>query len=155
MSKDEDELALPRRTQRLPKPTEKMQEYQMEESINREKRLLSLYEQWKIQIRASRENLKRDLSESELATMADDVEKRMKAIMRLYCKIRERVMPSTELRRKIDVCGAVTKGIVEIIVLERLSAISGGFNEENEKRHLHQLLVYDYAHSIYGTASPS
>lgn len=31
LNEDEDELVLPRRTLRLPKPTEKMQEYQMEE----------------------------------------------------------------------------------------------------------------------------
>lgn len=63
-------------------------------------------------------------------------------------------MPSTELRRKIDACEAVTKDIVKI-VFQRLSAVSGDFDEENERRHLHQLLAHDYVHSIYGTASQS
>ncbi|XP_038158088.1 uncharacterized protein LOC119794558 [Cyprinodon tularosa] len=153
-SEKEEELFSPRRTQRLHKPTERMQEYQMDELTKKEKRLLSLYEQWKILIRASRENLKRDISESELATMADDVEKGMNEIMKLYGEIREKVTPSTELRRKIDACEAVTKDIVKI-VLERLAAISGDFDEENERRRLHQLLAHDYAHSIYGTASQS
>lgn len=73
--------------------------------------MLKLYEEWKIQIRASRENLKTDISESELATMADDIEKRMHEIM----KLRERVTPSTELKRIIDACEAVTKDIVKIV----------------------------------------
>lgn len=154
MSEEEDEPALPRRTERLHKPTEKMQEYQMEELNKKEKRLIGLYEQWKIKLRASRESLKRDLSESELAVMADDVEKGMKDITKLYGEIRQRVTPTTELRRKIDACEAVTKDIVTV-VLERLSSINGDFDEENERRHLHQLLAHDYAHSIYGTASQS
>lgn len=67
--------------------------------------------------------------------------------MKLYHEIRERVTPSTELRRKIDACEAVTKDIVKI-VLECVSAISGEFNEENERCHLHQLLAHDHANSI-------
>ena len=114
--------------------------------------MLSIYEQWKILIRKSRDNLKEDISETELATMADDIEKGMNEIMKLYDEIREKVMPSTQLRRRIDACEAVTKDIVKII-LERISEISGEFDKEHERSRLHQLLAHDYAYSIYGTVA--
>lgn len=63
-------------------------------------------------------------------------------------------MPSTKLRRKIDVCEAVTKDIVRIF-LERIAAIGGDFDEKRERCRLHQLLTHNYAHSIYGTAFQS
>ena len=75
--------------------------------IKKEKRLHSIYEQWKILIRKSRDNLKEDVSETELATMADDIEKGMNEIMKLYDLIRGKVTPSTQLRRRIDACEAV------------------------------------------------
>lgn len=106
---NEDGLSLPRRTDRQSKPTEKMQVYQTEELNKREKRLLSLHEQWKIQVRAARETLKKDISDSDLANMADDIENGTGEILKVYGDIRKRVMPSTELRRKIDACEAVTK----------------------------------------------
>jgi len=97
-----DVLTLPRRTERPSMLTEKMLDYQKEELSKREKRLLSLYEQWKIPIRISRENVKKDISEAELATMADNIEKAMDDVMNANNKIRERATPCTELRRRID-----------------------------------------------------
>ena len=151
---DTDGLTLPRRSERPSVPTEKMLAYQKEELSKKEKRLLSMYEQWKIQIRKSKENLKKDISETELAAMADTIEKGKDGLMRAYNEIRERATPSTELRRKIDACEAVTKDIMKI-VYERLSAIDGYFDAERERHQLHQLLAHDYAYSIYGTASLS
>lgn len=77
----------------------------------------------------------------------------MNDILKCYNEIREGVTPSTELRRKIDACEAVTKNIVKI-VFERLS-MSGDFDEEDARHKLHQLLTHKYAHSVYGTASQS
>ena len=38
-------------------------------------------------------------------------------------------------------------------ILERISEINGEFNEGHERSRLHQLLVHDYAHSIYGSVA--
>ena len=84
--------------------------------------------------------------------MADDIEKGMNEMMKLYDEIRGKVTPSTERRRKIDACEAVTKDIVKII-LERVTEIGGEFNEEHERCRLHQLLAHDYALSIYGAVA--
>ena len=39
------------------------------------------------------------------------------------------------------------------IVYERLAAIDGDFNAEDERLRLRQLTAQDYAYSIYGSAS--
>lgn len=149
-----DGLTLPRRSERPSVPTERIITYQKEVQSKKEKKLLSQYEHSKIQIRKSKENLKKDISETELATMADTIEKGKDDLMRAYNEIRERATPSTELRRKVDACKAVTKDILKI-VYECLAAIDGEFDAEHEKYRLRQLQAHDYAHSIYGTASQS
>ncbi|KAL1249113.1 hypothetical protein QQF64_022431 [Cirrhinus molitorella] len=86
--------------------------------------------------------------------MADDVEKGLNDMMKVYSEIRERAMPSSETRRKMDSCEAVTKDIMKILN-ERITAIDGDFDASRERQRLHQLLSHQYAHSIYGTASQS
>ena len=105
---DEEDVVLLRRTDRPPKPTEKFRENQMEEVIKKEKSSLSIYEQWKFLIRKSKDNLKEDVSETELTTMADDIEKVMNEMMKLYNEIRGKVTPSTQLRSRIDASEAVS-----------------------------------------------
>ncbi|KAI7790016.1 hypothetical protein IRJ41_001589 [Triplophysa rosa] len=90
----------------------------------------------------------------ELAEMVDIIEKGKDDITKVYNEIRQGATPSTDLRRKIDACEAVTKDIMKIIN-ERLSGIDGDFDAECEKCKLRELHAHDYAHSIYGTASQS
>lgn len=68
-------VTLPRPSERPSIPTEKMLLYQKDELTKRERKLLSIYEQWKGQVRVYREDLKGDLSDSKSADMADDIEK--------------------------------------------------------------------------------
>lgn len=148
------ELSLPRRSERPSVLTEKMLAYQKDELIKKDKKLISLYEQWKGLIRTSREGLKTDLSEHKLCAMADDIEKGLNDMMKVYSEIRERTMPSPDTRRKMDSCEAVTKDIMKILN-ERITAIDGDFEADRERQRLHQLLSQQYARSIYGTASQS
>lgn len=62
--------------------------YQKEEVRKKEKRLTSLYEQWKIQVREAREKLKSDITEAQLSALADILEKGKDDIMKLYTEIR-------------------------------------------------------------------
>lgn len=64
-----------RHSDRISVPTETFLTYRKEEQSKREKKLFSLYSQWKIQIRSIKENLKMEVSDSELANMADVLEK--------------------------------------------------------------------------------
>ena len=144
-----------RRSVRPKIPTEKMLSYQKEEESKKQKRLNSLYEHWKIQVREAREKLKSDITETQMSSLADIIEKERDDIMKLYTELRDYVTPTTDLRRKIDACEAVTGDIIKIIY-ERLTCIDGDFDAERERYRLRKLLDRDYAHSIYGsTAAPS
>lgn len=125
------ELALPRRSERFSVLTGKMLSYQKDKQIKRDKRLLSLYEQWKELIRTSRESLKTDLSEQRLSAMADNIDKGMHDVMKAYSEIRERTSPSPDARCKMDACEAVTKDIMKI-VNERIAA-TDDFDADREK----------------------
>ena len=142
---DTDELPIPlRRSTRLKAPTEKMLAYQMEDLSKRENKLLSTYEQWKMLIRTSRENLKNDMPEKDLTTLVDLLEKRKNDLTREYDEIRARATPSTDLRCKIDACEAVTKDIMKII-FERITEVNGEFDAKREKQALRQLLNPTYS----------
>ncbi len=142
----------PRRSERTKTPTEKMLAYQKEEVSKKEKRLTSLYEQWKTQVREAREKLKSDITEAQLSSLVDILEKGRDDIMKLYTEIRALVTPTADLRRRIDACEAVTRDIVKIIY-ERLSGVDGEFDAEREKCRLRELLDRDYAQSIYGSTA--
>ncbi|XP_026012239.1 uncharacterized protein LOC113014739 [Astatotilapia calliptera] len=143
----------PRRSGRPSVPTEKMLLYQRDEQNKREKKLLTIYEHWKGQVRVYREDLKSDLSDSRLAEMADDIERTVNDMTKAYSEYRERNEPSHVIRRKMDSCESVTKDIMKIIS-ERLAAIDE-YDADRERQRLHQLLAYEHAKSIFGTASQS
>lgn len=143
---------LPRRSERTRTTTEKMLTYQKEETSKKEKKLMSAYEQWKIQARQTREKLKSDVAEADLSSMIDALEKRKDDIMRLYAEIRSYEAPSADIRRRIDACEAVTRDIIKIIY-ERITGVDGDFDAERERGHLRELLKHDYACSIYGSSA--
>lgn len=70
--------------------------YQREEVSKREKRLTSLYERWKIQACEAREKLKSDITEVQLSSLADILEKGQDDIMKVYTEIRDHVAPTPE-----------------------------------------------------------
>ena len=154
MDKDHEEEDL-RRSGHLRNPTEKMLAYHTEEAHKREKSLVHIYEQWKTQARKAREQLKLNIPENDIAALIDTLEEGMNSVINMYMEIRAHLTPSSETRRRIDACEAVTRDIVKI-AFERISGIDGEFDSEAARQRLHELLNRDYAHSIYGsTASPS
>lgn len=50
-------------------PTGKMLTYQKEESQKAERKLMQAYEKWKAEVRKAREQLKTDISDTQLATL--------------------------------------------------------------------------------------
>lgn len=83
-NKAQSMLDVARRSERIKVPTERMLEYQKEEASKKERRLVNLYEQWKAQARETRERLKSDITETQLSSLADDLEKGRDDVMRLY-----------------------------------------------------------------------
>lgn len=137
-------------SKRAPVLTEKMQVYQQEESQKREKRIAHLYDKWKIEARRACERLKTDITATQLAIVIDDLEAVKNNVLSVYDDFRKRVPTTTEMRRKIDACEAVTTDIIKIIH-ERISGVDGEFDAEKEKGHLRMLLDHKYAHSIFGS----
>lgn len=142
----------PRRSERARNPTEKMRALQVEEAKKREKRLLSTYEQWKLSVRKARDQLKSYMPESELWSHIEVLKKGKQDIMNMYFEIRDLATPSIDVRRRVDTCESVT---TEIIIIAHSRAIDdeGEFNEDQERRRLHELLHRDHAKSVYGSAA--
>lgn len=64
------------------------------EALKKEKRLIQLYEQWKDLARNTREGLKTDVSESQLA-LINTLEKGRDDVMHVYLEIRDYIAPSS------------------------------------------------------------
>ncbi|XP_048838156.1 uncharacterized protein LOC125712289 [Brienomyrus brachyistius] len=147
----DEEKACPCST-RQRRPTEKMQAYLEEEAQRKEKRLLKAYDEWKKQVRATREQLKGDITNSEIASLMDILESEKDNVIRLYIEIREIITPSSDTRRLIDACEAVTRDIIKV-ALERLSGIED-YDSDKVKLRLRELLHQEYAQSIYSSSLP-
>ena len=145
----EEEL---RRSGRQRNPTEKMIAFQKDEAEKREKRLACLYDQWKMQARKVRNQLKSDISVSQIASLVDAIQKAKENVLKVYDEIRGCITPSPDLRRRVDACEAVTTDITKI-AYERISGINEDVDFEEEKQRLHELLRHDYAKSIYGASA--
>lgn len=63
----------------------------------------------------AREYLKVNIPERDIATLIDTLEEGKNSIINMYKKIRAHLTPSTETRRRIDACEAVTRDIVKIL----------------------------------------
>lgn len=89
-----------------------------------------------------------------MSELADIIEKGRDDVLKLYSEIRNQMAPSSDIRRKIDACNAITRDIVKII-LERLSGVDEDFDAERERTRLRRLLEHEYAQSIYGSTAGS
>ncbi|KAL0184409.1 hypothetical protein M9458_020105, partial [Cirrhinus mrigala] len=143
---EEEEL---HRSGRQRNPMEEMRAYKEEEALKKEKRLIHPYEQWKDLARNTRKELKTDASESQRVGLINTLEKGRDDVMHVYLEIRDYIAPSSDTRRRIDTCEAVTKDISKII-FDRMACLED-FDRENVKHSLHELLHHDYARSVYGS----
>ncbi|XP_027885497.1 eukaryotic translation initiation factor 3 subunit A-like [Xiphophorus couchianus] len=135
---------------RQKKPTEKMRTYQEEEAHKKEKRLIKVYDQWKRQVRMAREQLKGDITNSQIASLMDILEKERDGVINVYTEIKEIITPCSDTRRLIDACEAVTNDIIRV-AYERLSGIDD-YDSGKVKARLRELLNPDYAQSIYSSS---
>lgn len=123
----------PRPSEHACNPTEKMRALQVEEAKKREKRLLSMYEEWKLSVPKARDQLKSYMPESELCPLIEELKKGKEDIMNIYFEIRDLATPSTDVRRRVDTCESVTTEII-IIAHSRVIDNEGEFNEDQERK---------------------
>ncbi len=73
-----------RHSKRKHVPTEKMLAYQQEESQKKEKKIVSPYNQWKIEARSACEHLKSDALETQLAIVGETLETAKQKVLCAY-----------------------------------------------------------------------
>ncbi|XP_065097354.2 uncharacterized protein [Paramisgurnus dabryanus] len=129
-----------------------MRAYRDEEAKKKEKRLFAMYKQWKLHTRKARDQLKTYMSESQLWPLIEELKKSKEDVMNIYFEIRNLTTPSTDIRRRVDTCESVTTEIINIAYSRAIDEESG-FNEQQERHRLHELLRHDYAKSVYGSAA--
>ena len=78
-----------RRSSRSRNPTAKMLEFQKNEAQKKEKKLACLYDQWKMQARKARNELKSDIPESQIASLVDAIERARDNVLSIYSEIRD------------------------------------------------------------------
>ena len=139
-----------RRSTRTKILTPKMLELQQDEAKKKERKILTAYEKWKSQARESREQLKKDLNESELASLLDALEKDKESVVKTYSEALVHFTPSAVLRNHVDACEAATTEIKKI-AYERIVDIDLDFDAEQAQRRLKELLKKGYARSVYGS----
>ncbi|XP_049318702.1 uncharacterized protein LOC125780534 [Astyanax mexicanus] len=145
------ETVEPRKSSRERKYTTKMLELKEQEAFHRESKFIKLYERWKDQVRASRNKLKDECSDSDLANMMDDIEGLETKLKELYENIRTQLAPSPEIRRRMDSCIAVTADLMSLMKIRMSEMGLEEFDAKAENTRLHNVLGREYAQSIFGT----
>lgn len=141
----------PRKSSRERKLTPKMLELKQQEFSQKESKFIKLYESWKEQVKATRSKLKDECSDQELADMMDTVEGLESQVKNTYEDMRSQSAPSTETRRKIDSCTAVTADLMRILKVRMSEVGQEEFDAKAENARLHMVLDREYAQSIFGT----
>ncbi|KAJ8008051.1 hypothetical protein DPEC_G00100760 [Dallia pectoralis] len=154
LNKDDNAPEGPRRSERIRNPTEKMRALQYDEAKKVEKRLLAMYEQWKLHTREARDQLKTYMSESQLWLLIEQLKKDKEDLMNVYYEIRNLITPSADIRRRVDTCESMTTEITNI-AYNRAIDDENEFDEQKERHRLHELLRHNHAKSVYGSAASS
>lgn len=141
----------PRKSSRERELTPKMLELKQQEFSQKESKFIKLYESWKEQVKATRSKLKDECSDQELADMMDTVEGLESQVKNTYEDMRSQSAPSTETRRKIDSCTAVTADLMRILKVRMSEVGQEEFDAKAENARLHMVLDREYARSIFGT----
>lgn len=141
----------PRKSSRERKLTPKMLELKHQEISQRENKFIKLYESWKEQVRATRIKLKDECSDHDLSDMMDTVEGLETQVKDVYEIIRSQSAPSTEIRRKLDSCTAVTTDLLGLMKVRMSEVGQEEFDAKAENARLHMVLDREYAQSIFGS----
>ncbi|KAK0142369.1 hypothetical protein N1851_019890 [Merluccius polli] len=129
--------------------TPKMLELKQQDVSKKESKFTSLYGEWKEQVKAVRTNLKNELSDDDLVEMMDTVEGLESQVKDAYENVRSQSAPSTEIRRKMDSCTAVSRDLMELMKVRMSEVGQDEFDAKAERTRLRLVLDKDYAQSIF------
>ncbi|XP_051803238.1 uncharacterized protein LOC127533647 [Acanthochromis polyacanthus] len=140
-----------RKSTRERKLTPKMLEYKQQEALQKEGKFIKFYEKWKEQVKIACNTLKDECSDQDLGDMMDAVEELEKYVKDAYESIRSQSAPSTEVRRKMDSCTAVTRDLMELMKVRMSEVGQEEFDAQAESVRLRLVLHKEYAQSIFGS----
>ncbi|XP_060759736.1 uncharacterized protein LOC132870171 [Neoarius graeffei] len=146
---------IPRTSSREKKLTPKMLELKQKEVSQKENKFITKYECWKEKVRDIRSELKDECSDKDLCDMMDIVEELETQVRDLYDNARSLSAPSTEIRRKMDSCSAVTTDLMGLMKVRMSEVGQEEFNAKAERARLHMVLDREYAQSIFGKSTAS
>ncbi len=130
-----------------------MQELKQQEVFQKESKFIKLYESWKEEVKATRTKLKGECSDQDLSDLMDSVEGMESQVKNVYELIRSQSVPSTEIRRKMDSCTAVTSDLMGLMKV-RLSEVGlEEFDVNAEDARIRMVLDKEYAQSIFSSIS--
>lgn len=144
----------PRKSSRERKLTPKMLELKQQETSQKENKFSVLYDKWKEQIKATRSSLKNECSDKDLCCMMEDVEGLEAQVKNAYENIRVQSAPSTDIRRKMDSCSAVTADVMALLKVRMSEVGQDDFDAKAENARLHMTLDREYAQSIFSASVP-
>ncbi|XP_034150370.1 uncharacterized protein LOC114839868 [Esox lucius] len=142
-----------RKSSRERKLTPKMQELKQQDISLKESKFFKLYESWKEQVRITRTKLKDECSDQDLGDMMETVEGLETQVKNVYELIRSQSLPSTEIRRKIDSCTAVTTDLMGLMKVRMSEVGQEEFEASAEDARIRMVLDKDYAKSIFSATS--
>lgn len=144
----------PRKSSRERKLTPKMQGLKQQETSQKENKFATLYDKWKEKIKAARSSLKNECTDNDLCCMMDAVEKLEAQLKEVYKNIRVQSAPSTDIRRKMDSCTAVTADVMVLLKVRMSEVGQEDFDAKLENARLHMMLDREYAQSIFSASVP-
>lgn len=96
-----------------------------------------MYEKWKEQVKAACTNLKDECPDEDLGNMMDAVEGLARQVKDAYENVRSHATPSTEIRRKMDSCTAVTGDLMGLMKVCMSEVGQEDFDDKAERARLH------------------
>lgn len=138
-----------------PKMVQLMSELKQQETSQKEKKFIMLYDKWKEQIRATRSSLKNECFDKDLCCMMDDVEGLEAQVKVAYENVRGQSAPSSDIRRKMDSCTAVTADVMGLLKVRMNEVGQDDFDANAENARLHIMLDREYAQSIFSASVPN
>lgn len=113
-----------------------------------------MYDKWKEQVRVARCSLRNECSDQDLCCMMDAVEELEAHVKDAYENIRAQVTPTTDIRRKMDSCSAVTADVMGLLKVRMSEVGQDDFDDKAENARLHMMLDKEYAQSIFSASVP-
>ena len=131
-----------------------MAEYRQSENAKRERKFFKCYCLLKTTVKGCREAIKSDISEENIRKLQETLESAESEVLQVFNEIRNHMVPSQEVREKIDRTSAMTRDSLNALE-EVIGSLEGSFDQTERQEIMQQLLRHGYAQSVYSSTAES